>query len=228
MLFRSFKQSFKFAPAVLKDTTLYFGMYFLVLGSIVLAVFQNSSLLQGLSSSPATIQNILSQGMLFLSSIFTVFIVPYYAFKYSQGAVPKFWDFIRDNIWRVVLAHIKAFFVILLFLLLLIVPGLYKAIRFSFLTETVLFDKQTQRSALKQADSNTRGHFWRIILFFILQGIISALLALPLKIISFSSSNLFLTGLGFIFFFYLKCFILLWKIQFFFEIKKQKGEEISC
>ena len=228
MIFRSLKQSFKLAPAVLKDTTLYFGIYFLIPGCILLAVFEPSSLSQGLSLGPASIQNLLGPGMLLLSSLFTVFIVPYYTFKYSQGSAPKFWDFIRDNIWPVTLAHIKASFVILLFLLLLILPGLYKAIRLHFLTETVLFDKQTQKSAVKQADLNTRGYFWKIILFLTLSSIIGGLLTIPLKIIAFFNPNLFLSLLDFIVGFFLNCFFLLWRIQFFFEIKKKKGEEISC
>ena len=214
----SFKQSLKFAPAVLKDTTLYFGIYFFVLAVVFLALFKNAS-------SPSR----LNQGLLFLSSLFTVFIIPYYAFKYSQGSVPQFWDFIKENVWPAVFAYIKAFFVILLFLLLLILPGLYKGVRFTFLTETVLFDKQSQRSHLKQADFNTRGYFWKIILFFILSGLASLILNSLLKTtLAVFGSHFFTAWLSLILLFYLQCFLLLWKTMFFFEIKKQRGEEISC
>ena len=137
--------------------------------------------------------------MLFLAGLFIAFIIPYYTFKYSQGLTPKFWDFIKNNIWTVVLNHIKAIFVILLYCLpaivilinigLKFVPApltvsiplivffiilpIYKSVRFTFLTETVFFDKQDQRSYLKQADSNTQGYFWKIILFFILLSLLN-------------------------------------------------------
>ena len=220
MIVSSFKQALKSAPKVLKDTTVYFGIYFFVFSFLSLALFKNffeSSLMSGF----------LNQILLFISSLFTVFIIPYYAFKYSQGSVPKFRDFIRDNIWLVVLNHIKAFFVILLFLLLLILPGIYKALRFSFLTETVLFDKQ--KRLLKQADQNTRRFFWKIVLFFIIAGLFSFILGWILKAgLFFLGSNFFIDWLNLIWLFFLQCFYLLWKINLFFEIKKQKGESISC
>ena len=224
LILSSFKQSLKFAPAVLKDSTIYFGIYFFVFGFILLALFQKFT-----SAQASPFAGFFNQGLLFLASAFTVFIIPYYAFKYSQGSAPKFWDFIKDNIWPVVFAHIKAFFVILFFLLLLILPGLYKGIRFSFLTETVLFDKQSQPLSLKQAQLNTKGYFWKIVLFLIVSSLASFTLSWLTKIISSTAGSHFLISwLSLILLFYLKCFIMLWKIQLFFEIKKEKGEKISC
>ena len=222
MILSSLKNSFKFAPAVLKDATLYFGVYFFAFALAILLLFKNS-----FTSSLSIV--LLNPALLFFSSLFTVFIVPYYAFKYSQGKTPKFWDFIRDNIWLVVFSHIKALFIILLFLFLLIVPGLYKSLRFAFLTETVLFDKQTQRSLLKQANLNTRKYFWKILLFFTLSGTASYLLNLLLKItLLVLGSHFFVTWLNVILLFFCQCFFLLWKSMLFFEIKKEKGEKISC
>ena len=196
--------------------------------------------------------------------MFTNFIIPYYAFKYKQGTAPKFWDFIRANVLLCVLNSIKAFFVLICYLIPFIVSAVilwlyrsedysislslsvvsilffisfvswllstYKSIRLvSFLTETVLFDKEKQKSILKQADSNTRGFFWRIILWGITSGIlIGLILDLPLQVMLFILDfNLFIDWLSLIYFFYLQCFFLLWKTCFFFEIKKAKGEEIS-
>ena len=224
LIVSSFKQSLKSAWAVLKDTTLYFGLYFFAGSLVVLALFKNSS---GFGYSSFVFEEILKTGLLFFASFFTVFIVPYYAFKYSQGSAPKFWDFIKNNIWLLVLTHIKAFFLVLFFLLLLILPGLYKSIRWSFLNETVFFDKQNQKSILKQADSNTRGWFWKIVLFFILYGLLSLILIWFLKA-ALSGPHLTVSWLKLIAFFYLKCFYLLWKTHLFFEIKKQKGEPVSC
>ena len=135
------------------NISFYFGIYFLVFGCVILAIFQNSS-------------SLAFDLLLILSPFFIPFIVPYYAFKYSQGAVPKFWDFFRDNIWLMILAHIKTLFVISFFSLLLILPGLYKYIHLSFYTETVLFDKHTQGGAsLKQTQHNAQGYFRPLALF---------------------------------------------------------------
>ena len=229
LIISSFKQSLRAAPAVLKETTLYFGLYFFAGSLIVLALFKNSASSDGFFSfyDSFSFATILNSGLLFFASLFTVFIVPYYAFKYSQGSAPKFWDFIKNNIWLLVFTHIKAFFIILFFLLLLILPGIYKSIRWSFLNETVFFDKQNQKSILKQADANTRGWFWKIVLFFILYGLLSFILNWTLKA-GLSDSHLATSWLKLIALFYLKCFYLLWKTHLFFEIKKQKGEPISC
>ena len=223
LILSSFKQGLKYAPHVLKDLSIYFAGYFFVFSFIVLWLFKF------LSSADTFSPNILHTALLAIASLFTAFIVPYYAFKYSKGSVPKFWDFIRDNIWPLIFAYIKAFFVVLLFLILLILPGIYKGIRFSFLTETVLFDKKASKSMLKQADSNTRGYFWQIILFLIVSGIFGFILKMILKTTSaFLGSHMFIIWINLILAFYIQCFVLLWKTHFFFEIKNKKGEEISC
>ena len=223
LLVSSFKQSLKLAPVILKDSSFYFGWHFIVSAFIILLVFKS---LFDISSS----MFFLLQAELFLASVFTVFIIPYLCFKHSQKAsLPKFWTFIKDNIWIMVLAHIKAFFVILLFLLLLIIPGIYKAIRFTFVTETVLFDKQAQGSILKQANFNTRPYFWKIVLFLLLYWLSSLIFGWLLQSMLVSSGfNIFIAWIYFILLFYVKCFYLLWKVHFFFEIKKEKGEQISC
>ena len=171
--------------------------------------------------------------LVLLSKVFTVFMIPYYAYKKSQGLVPPFWIFIKEAVWPVVINHIKAFFVILCFCLLIIIPGLYKMIRYTFLTETVLFDsfyRKESRSALKMADKTTRGYFMLIVFFTLLtlclnlclkiaEGLVAGqLFFLPLFI---KSILVLITG------FYMSCFILLFKCQFYFELKKQRKEEIS-
>ena len=211
----SFKPSLKFSLSVLKDMTLYFGLYFLAFSLVILFFFQNSP----------DFSNI-ELGLLFVSHAFTAFIIPYYAYKSSQGAVPKFWDFIKENIWPMVLANIKAFFIILLFLILLIIPGFYKMARLAFLAETVLFDKAPS-STLKQAQYNTKNYFWAVVLLIIGPITIGFLISSLAELILLSSFKP-LKLMGFILDFYIGCFFLLWKCQFFFEIKKQRGEAISC
>ena len=231
ILISSFKQSLQSAPFVFKMINLYFGFYFIVFGLAILFIFklyfpsgQSGSTFS--SFSPATfIQPVL----IFLSKVFTVFMIPYYAYKNSQGNAPPFWNFINETVWPVVLSHIKAFFVILFFLILLIIPGMYKAIRYTFLTETVFFDrsyKQGSFSALKSADKTTRGYFWLIFVFIGFVYIFSILFGLLTKYIL--PPSFFKEALSFIIQFYMACFFILLKTQFYFELKKQRGESISC
>ena len=226
LLFSTFKKSLKAGPFVLKKVSVYFGFYFLALSFLLLLSLQSYLFTEGHSGLSS--EKLIQGGLVFFSKIFTVFMVPYYTFKYNgEGANKKFWDFIRDNIWPLVINHIKAFFVILLFLLLLIVPGIYKIIRLTFLTETVFFDekyKESSVSALKQADKVTRGRFWLIICFFIIWIGFNILFSLiPLDFLPYPLKSFFLLIINF----YMSCFLLLVKTQFYFELKKEKAEALS-
>lgn len=229
ILISSFNQSLRSTPFVFKMINRYFGLYFIGFGLVILLIFNfyfpfNQG---GLSFfSPATL---IQPGLIFLSKIFTVFIIPYYAYKNSQGNVSPFWTFIAETVWPVVLSHIKAFFIILFFFLLLIIPGMYKAIRYTFLTEAVFFDiscKQGSFSVLKSADKTTRGYFWLIFIFIIFVYIFSSLFGLLIKYIL--PPSLLKEALSFIVYFYIGCFLILFKTQFYFELKKRRGESISC
>lgn len=125
------------------------------------------------------------------------------------------------------IAHIKAIFIILLFLLLLIIPGLYKMIRLSFYSETVLFDKKDQGGFfLKKAQHNAQDYFWPLTFLAILDFLSFFLIPLITKFFSFEGIVLQMSQL--IIGFYFSCFLILWYSLFFFEVKKKKGEEISC
>ena len=232
LLISSLKQTIQSSPFVLKEINRYFGFYFIGGSLVVLFIFNRYFPGQeaGFSAlSSFTPLSLVQMALIFLSRVFTVFMIPYYAYKHKKGAIQPFWIFIQETVWPVVLNHIKAFFIILFFFIFLIIPGIYKAIRYTFLTETVLFDdlyKQGTFSALKSADKTSRGYFWLIVFFFILQFAFSAL---PNIIKIPSSFPLFVaSGLVFIVKFYFSCLMILFKTQFYFELKQRRGESISC
>ena len=173
----------------------------------------------------------------FLADTSLIFIVPYYTYKHSKDAdIRPFWIFIRETFWPVIWNfYIKTTLVILFFTLLLIIPGLYKAARLSFVNETIFFDnlyKQGQVSSLKGSDKISRGYFWPVLLvciltFGVLVGFLDYLVPFLMKdYLSFSV--LANQVLIFILSFYATCFVSLFYTQFYFELKKQRGEEISC
>ena len=220
LLIFSFKQSLQSAPAVFKELNRYFGFYFIGACMLSFALF---GLIKPLSLSE---QNFMILALVFLSKAFTVFMIPYYAFKIRFQKTRPFWVFIGETIWPVVLNSIKAFFVILLFFIFLIVPGVYKAFRLTFLVETVFFDKLYKEggSALKFADKSTRGYFWSVVFCvifgYVLTGIVSW--------INFSFLPSFLNqSLSLILDLYISWFAVLFKTQLYFEIKKRRGDELS-
>jgi len=232
LVFISFKKAWTKSPQVLKPVSLNFGFYLLAVSFLF---FFLSSGFFSLDSTTGrgqffNLNSLLNFSLLSFSHIFTVFMIPYYAYKsISNSTSPNFWDFISRTVYPIVIAHIKAILVILLFSLLLILPGVYKKIRFTFLNETVFFDGEKSGSVLKKADQATRSLFWPVLLFLSLSAVgsfcVTSLLSLCLKMSpapSFLSSILKLATS-----FYLSCFILLWRSFFYFEIKKFKGESIS-
>ena len=217
----AFGQTLKSCPFVFKKITVYFGLAFFLGSTLlyVLAYFLNLSQI-----------NLGFQQLFFLSlplslaHIFLAFMVPYYAYHYNTSSGPDFWDFIGRKVWPLVLSQIKALFVILFFFLLLIVPGAYKAIRLMFLSETVFFDKKEKGSYLKKASRSSQGYFWLSVLFFLFMVLVSALS----QALSMQAIKIWLfTFPSLILLFYVKSFIILFKNQLYFQIKKDRGEEIS-
>lgn len=214
---------------VLKEINKYFAGYFIFASLLFLLVLSFSPSFQ--DSTASFSMGLVISGLLLLAKAFIVFMIPYYAYKHSKGTVPPFWTFIKETIWSVLIAHIKAALMILLFFFLLIIPAIYKAVRYTFITETVLFDKFYKEnplsSVLKTADNITRAYFWSTALLVFLTILFPALLnalinQIPLLPLFIKSS------LSLIVAFYVSCFVTLLRCQFYFELKEQKGEEISC
>lgn len=222
----AWKQSLQSTPFVFKKINKAFGFYFLAGGMLVLCFLS----LTVFSGTQGFALPWVTYAFLFFSKMFTVFMIPYYAFECSQKNVPAFWAFIKKTVWPVTIAHIKAFFIILLFLFLFIIPGLYKMIRYAFLTETVFFDgthKEASFSALKAADHITKLYFWWITLFVTLSILTSVLFDLLVQTLVFLPP-LVKACVGLVLKFYVSCFLLLYKVQLYFALKKRKDESISC
>ena len=233
LIFIAFKKALKTSPIILKILSLNFGFYFLGLSFLIFFLFSvffpKYSNAQG-SISFLSLDAILVFAVLSFASAFNIFIIPYYAYKeVYNSSVPNFWDFISRTIYPIVIAHIKAILLILLFTLLLIIPGVYKKIRFSFLNETVFFDSEKADSNLKKADQSTRSFFWPLVLFLFLSFLFSTFFVYGgNQTISFLSLPVFLfSSLKLVVSFYVSCFLILWRTLFYFEIKKFKGESIS-
>ena len=234
ILVSSFKQSLKSAPFVLKNIHFYFGFYFIAF--LVGLFFSLSYFLPPELDSSSDIISYTGIGVDFLTHFLLLFMVPYYTYKHSnESDIRPFGIFIRETFWPIIWNfYIKVSFIILFFLILLIIPGIYKWIRYSFINETIFFDnlyKKGQISALKGSDKITRGYFWQVSVFFILLvgGITTIdplIFSLMKKYLSFP---LFVNQiLVCILFFYFYCFTHLFYTHLYFELKKQKGESISC
>ena len=223
----SFNRALQSSPFVLKKLNYYFGFYFVAF-SLAILFFSHSFLPHDQEGQQfLAFSSLIKSALIFFSKTFTVFIIPYYVYEERWGKPAPFWLFISENLWPVVLNHIKALFVILFFLILFIIPGLYKMVRYSFLTETVLFDsayKKGDLSALKSADKSTRGFFWLMFLYSALVFFLTVLFG-DLK---FSFLPGFLaSGLGFVFQFYFAQWLILFKCQFYFELKERRGEKLT-
>ena len=118
LLISSLKQTIQSSPFVLKEINRYFGFYFIACSLVVLFVFNRYFPTQEADSSALssfTPLSLVQIALIFLSRVFTIFMIPYYAYKHSKGTVRPFWTFINETVWPVVLNHIKAFFIILFF-----------------------------------------------------------------------------------------------------------------
>lgn len=250
----AFKKTLESYFSVIKPINLYFGFYFIG-GSILVILTLNFFFPSAFSLSawdwlnnweePDTALSFqASEEGFFLSSIirwgsnsilnmlghiFIAFMVPYYAFKHWKGSAPDFWSFIRESVLPLVLIHILAGLVIFFFFLLLILPGFYKLIRYTFVTETVFFDslyREGEVPALRASSQITKGYFWWLVVFLLIKGFFWWLSALANGL--FFLSPLSASILSLVVTFYLSCFLLLFRACLYFELKERKGESISC
>ena len=231
LVFIAFKKTLNNCFPVLNHLSVKFGFYFL--GFCFLILFFISVFFPHLNTVETeffSFYGLLIYCFLIFAHVFNVFIIPYYGYKKVYGSsVPDFWDFIAKTVYPLVIAHIKATGLILLFALLFLFPGIYKKIRLSFINEAVFFDREKPGSALKKADQCARSFFWPLLLFlsfstllyFFSSYAVNKALSHP-DLPKLLSSSVKLTV-----FFYLSCFILLWRTFFYFEIKTFKGEAIS-
>ena len=219
----TFGQTLRSYPFVFKKISIYFGIYFFLLSSLFYA---GGHFLFNLSETNFQTQNLFYFSLpLLFAHLFLIFMIPYYGYHYNTQSAPPFWDFIGNKVWPLILNQIKAVFVILFFLLLLIVPGIYKAIRLFFLTETVFFDKNPG-GFLKKTGQCSKGYFWLSFVFIVFTAFISGLIGV-LSLLCTKALPIFFALPALCLFFYIKSFMILFKNQLYFQIKKDRGEEVS-
>ena len=228
-----FKRSFKSLPFVFQKTSIYFGFYYLA--ASIFFLLSLNHFFPDYQEISEVASYWINMSLAFLAQAFLVFIVPYYTYKHAKGPdIRPFWTFVANTVWPLVLSYIKAFFILIFFFILLIIPGIYKSVRYSFISQTVFFDELSKKeglSPLKGSDKSTRGYFWLIFLAGILLTILSAVLTVlcPFLVkIFLPVPDVGIQALTVILGFYTSCFTLLFFTHFYFEIKERRGESVSC
>ena len=185
----------------------------------------------------------------------------------------SFWDFVSENVTALVLAHIKVFFVLLLYFLPvliygavywtmgglagnffagafpkillillfppLLLPGLVKLVRLSFVTQAVFFENRladgARSPALKASSQVTKGFFFplaAILIFVSLAGTgLSWLCKQGLGAVFEEASAAWLIALNMLLTvaasFYIKNLILIFLTQLYFSLKKRQTGEAA-
>ena len=255
-----FRESLRSAPWVFKKATLNFGLIWIFFAAPAIILINyfglgdfpafpalESILSERLSShsgagrgGPFSVKNMMLFNIHLLELCFIIFIVPYFVYAFinkekGRDAV-KFRDFAAATVFPLVINHIKAFFVILGFFVLLIIPGVIKYFRLAFVTPATFFDEdclKKRQSALQASSELTKGHFWKVVLFFLsifllslvfsaLASLTGGLLFLPFKGMSLlaaeSGTDIFVYGCNF----YKTCFVLTASTHFYFALVKIK------
>ncbi|MCB0406844.1 MAG: hypothetical protein KDD34_01495 [Bdellovibrionales bacterium] len=90
------------------------------------------------------------------------------------------WAWSHQTLWPLTIEGLRVLTFTLLWSLALIIPGLYKMVRYSFVPFVVMFDPQYENEdALERSHKLTVGVFWVILLVMIASQILSLLLLLP-------------------------------------------------
>ena len=211
----------------LKKLTLTFGLIWLPFSALVL--FSAGFLLSGFPLDSIKLS------LSLFEKCFTIFLVPYFAYKFLQNkegvSVESFNDFLAETIVPLIIASIKAVFVVIGYLCLLIVPGIIKGLRLSLLTYTVFFDPRVrgQRiSPLKAAQETTKGALLSILGVYLVLGltgkVLAKLLLFALKL-GVTDEDIFLTAsaetLTYFFEFYWRSFEYVFITCFFLILQKR-------
>ena len=214
---------------VLKRLTLTFGLIWLPFS--VLVLFSVSFLLPGFSLGSIKLS------LSLFEKCFTIFLVPYFTYKFLQNkegnSVENFNDFLAETIVPLIIASIKAVFIVIGYLFLLVIPGIIKGLRLSLLTYTVFFDPRVrgkQISPIKAAQETTKGALLSILgvyLVFGLTGKILAKLLLLVLTLGVTDEDIFLTASAntftYFFEFYWHSFEYIFITCFFLILQKQKN-----
>ena len=219
---------------IFKQLTFTFCLFWFPFSCLVITVTYsettNTNMIASMSSMVLIILSL-------LENCFLVFLIPYFVYVYLNNKQnkesPLFSDFLKENVFSLVINHIKAFFVILLYLLLLIIPGLIKALRLFFVSQATFFDKdfhKDHRSALKASQETTKGYLFLIFFFFILPFVGSFAISSMFSILKFNLTtiDIIIRTLGYFVGFYFHSFILILMTQAYFIFNEiQKSSQIE-
>jgi len=116
----------------------------------------------------------------FVATIFLIIIRIGYTkifLRIYDGESPKFVDIFQEYkiFWRYLGTSILSFFVIAGGLLLVIIPGIIWAVRFSFSAIIVIDDKIGPVAAMKESWAITKGNFWKLLGFWTVLGLFNLL-----------------------------------------------------
>ena len=165
-IFQAFQEARFSLPWVFKELTRTFALIWLPLAAVVF--FTVNYMLPGFPMTHVKISISL------LEVCFTVFLVPYFTYKFIQTKkgipVENFKDFLTETIVPLIFASIKAFFIVLRHLIILFVPGVIKILRLALLHYTVFFDPKVRKgkmSAIEAAQETTKGALLSIAVVYI-------------------------------------------------------------
>lgn len=97
--------------------------------------------------------------------------------RIHDGESPKFVDIFKEyrTFWRYLGASILYPLTVMGGLILIVIPGIIWAIRFSFSLIIVIDTKSGPIAAMKESYAITKGNFWKLVLFFIVMALINLL-----------------------------------------------------
>jgi uncharacterized membrane protein len=95
--------------------------------------------------------------------------------RINDGESPKFADIFKEYkiFWRFLGVSILMPLTVLGGLILLIIPGIFWAIRFSFAQMIVVDTKMGPVAAMKESYTITKGNFWKLLGFYIVMGLLN-------------------------------------------------------
>jgi uncharacterized membrane protein len=97
--------------------------------------------------------------------------------KIHDGRTPKFVEIFEEygTFWRYLGTTVLSLLTILGGFILLVIPGIYWAIRFSFSPIVVIDTKLGPVASMKESWALTRGSFWKILWFWMVIGLFNLL-----------------------------------------------------
>jgi uncharacterized membrane protein len=116
----------------------------------------------------------------FLVTIFLIIIRIGYTkifLRINDGETPKFVDIFQEYraFWRYLGTMILSVLTAVGGLILLIIPGIYWGMRFSFSLFIVVDTKLGPIASMKESWAITKGQFWKILLFWVAMGLLNLL-----------------------------------------------------